>query len=300
LLKRGGLDPIARNTTVDLLRGLAAFGIVWFHAGAPYSQIALSGLTIFLALLILLHAGPDRAASRIISQKADRLVRPWIIWSSIFVLAKFAQALIEDQSLSSEFESRMLLTGPSLHLWFLPFGFVLVVALTLVERHISLSQASVFSCLLVAGVPALPVAALAAPFVRERPWTEWLAAMTPVLLALALRSAAASVSRRRIVSAATISSAILTFHLLGKVELAVPLGMVLVIFALNSKIGESSWGRWIGMISMPVYLIHPIFLSLLKTGPLFRDPTTIAVAATLLSAAVGEAIRRLGLSPKLL
>lgn len=51
---------------------------------------------------------------------------------------------------------------------------------------------------------------------------------------------------------------------------------------------------------MAVYLIHPLFLSLLAKTPLAAHPGIIAVVAFLLALGLGEAIRKSGLSRQLL
>lgn len=118
--------PTPRNGSIDLLRLAGAAGIVLFHLGLPGGWIGLSALPMFVLLAV--YYGADRSPAAL----AQRLLVPWIIWSGIFGLAKLGQALAAGQAIGHEFAPWMMLTGLSLHLWFLPFvfGFVMLAQLT--------------------------------------------------------------------------------------------------------------------------------------------------------------------------
>jgi hypothetical protein len=91
-LARIGMAASPRNGTIDLLRCLSAFGVVWFHAGAPAADFALAGLAVFFLLLVLFHPPGPLSVAPVIKSRADRLLRPWLAWSAIFALAKALQA----------------------------------------------------------------------------------------------------------------------------------------------------------------------------------------------------------------
>ena len=63
---------------------------------------------------------------RYVCNRATRLLVPFAVWSGIFGLLKLAEVLLTGVSLGSEFKPSMLLTGPAIHLWFLPFAYVAV------------------------------------------------------------------------------------------------------------------------------------------------------------------------------
>ncbi|MDB5661222.1 MAG: hypothetical protein JWS10_3837 [Cypionkella sp.] len=285
-----------RNGSIDLLRGLAAFGIVWFHAKAPQASLGLSGLTVFLLLLIVMNASPLIPFERAVADRANRLLRPWVVWSAIYALAKTAQAMHSNHPLSDEFSSSMLLCGPALHLWFLPFSFFALVALSGLERRVSLQTRGFFGFSLVLCLFALPVSDSLANATLGHPLLEWAAAIPPLVIGVALRSAGSSPVRQCIVLSAAILSFAGVFGTSGEAPIGVLIGLVLVLLALNFSIPDTSASRWVAFMSMAIYLMHPIFLSPLARGAMADKPILLTVAATFLSVLVGECIRRTSLS----
>lgn len=43
-------SKVTRNQAIELLRIMSAFGIVAYHGGAPFRELAYAGLVIFLIL----------------------------------------------------------------------------------------------------------------------------------------------------------------------------------------------------------------------------------------------------------
>ncbi len=107
-----------RNASVDYLRFIGALGIIQFHMALPGAWIGLSALPMFVTLIVLY--GTDRP----LIAHARRLLIPWVVWSVIYGVGKLVQAKLLDQPFVSEFAPWMVLTGLSLHLWFLPFAFL--------------------------------------------------------------------------------------------------------------------------------------------------------------------------------
>ncbi len=119
-----------RNGSVDLLRFVGAIGIILFHCGAAGSWIGLAALPMFVTLLVFYGAGRPLIGS------ARRLLVPWLIWSGIYTVLKIMQSLVAGTSLSAEFVPWMFLTGPSIHLWFLPFAFLFLAVCVCLPDHL--------------------------------------------------------------------------------------------------------------------------------------------------------------------
>ena len=115
-----------RNGTVDIMRYLAAVGIVLFHVRAPYISITYSALPLFTIYLAFFSITPGTTTARLV-RRLWHLLRLWLIWSGIYGGLKIAEAVVDGQPIASEFLPWMLMTGPALHLWFLPFAVFLVV-----------------------------------------------------------------------------------------------------------------------------------------------------------------------------
>jgi hypothetical protein len=108
-----------RRQDVELLRILSAFGIVWFHTYAPFSEVAYAGLIVFLLISSRFAADPDRHPTTVKS-KAKRILLPWLVWFGIYGALNVARGLpfIPGDGLVSG-----ILTGTSIHLWYMPFMF---------------------------------------------------------------------------------------------------------------------------------------------------------------------------------
>ena len=105
-----------RNGFVDYARFLAALGIVWFHTHAPGKELAYSALPFFLVLLAM----PSRADA---GQRAKRLLLPFVTWSMIYAAEFTGLAMSKGNPPFGWWHTSMIVTGVSLHLWFLPFAF---------------------------------------------------------------------------------------------------------------------------------------------------------------------------------
>ena len=55
--------------------------------------------------------------------RARGLLLPWLAWSAVYGGVKVAEAVVGGQPPGNAFAPWMLLTGPAIHLWFLPFAF---------------------------------------------------------------------------------------------------------------------------------------------------------------------------------
>ena len=78
-VQKQGAKP-GYNRALDLARFVAAFGIVWDHARAPYADVGYTALALFLILASFLgmgsyerSGGPGFWAAR-----AQRIALPWL------------------------------------------------------------------------------------------------------------------------------------------------------------------------------------------------------------------------------
>jgi hypothetical protein len=122
-----------RNGTIDLVRLLGAISIVYFHMGLPLREYALSALPMFIVLLTYY------GSAQTVTNRFNRLMLPWIFWSAVFATLKLGEILVGGSSLAKEFHWWMLFTGPSIHLWFLPFSFAFLAAFRFVTGKLKLT-----------------------------------------------------------------------------------------------------------------------------------------------------------------
>ena len=115
----------ARRQDIEALRLLGCLGIVWYHALAtPGHQVAYGALVLFIVLSVVLGL-PARGATNagellgIAGRRARRLLLPWAVWCVLYALLNRAMGRpVVD--LRHGWMAGWL-TGPSAHLWYLPF-----------------------------------------------------------------------------------------------------------------------------------------------------------------------------------
>ncbi|MEM8737337.1 MAG: acyltransferase family protein [Planctomycetota bacterium] len=130
--------PSPRYPLLDALRIVAMLDIVSVHINGAYFLAGI-GLPVFIIVAVALGVRrpvlPRPADLPALGKKrAWRILWPWVFWSLFFGLNRVIWGVLDpERSIESFFYPWMLATGPSIHLWFLPFIFVaeLVVLLGL-------------------------------------------------------------------------------------------------------------------------------------------------------------------------
>ena len=178
----------------DSLRIVAALDTVAFHLSARHAIWGF-GLPIFLLLSIALGVSKVQPppTQRFLSRRVARLVVPWLFWSAIMVVLRVAYAALHHQELFEWARWPMVLYGPRIHLWFLPFIVLAGLAAHLVHR-----VAGQFQALPLAALAAAPLLFLE-PRVLGWPFEQWLFSAPAVVLGYAIgRALAFAPSMRRL------------------------------------------------------------------------------------------------------
>lgn len=123
---------------IELLRILAAFGIVWFHAGRDTFGIGYGGLVAFLILSVWLAMSGSSKPISIgagIGKRAVRFLVPWAFWMVVFGIRNhvIGRDLIE----TDRGWINGILASTNIHLWYLPYMFAILVGLDLLVRKVS-------------------------------------------------------------------------------------------------------------------------------------------------------------------
>lgn len=118
-----------RNQTVELLRIAACSVIVAYHAGAMSWRWGHGAVMVFVMLLAYFEAASPRPFG--LRTAAAKLLAPWagamIVYGGMNLLRH--KPLLADAGLIPG-----VLYGPSPHLWFLPFAFVVVAVIGVMKR----------------------------------------------------------------------------------------------------------------------------------------------------------------------
>jgi peptidoglycan/LPS O-acetylase OafA/YrhL len=291
---------VGRRQSIDLMRIVAAFGIVWAHMQAPgrtEGYVAL-GLFIILTMFLSVRSLERGGARRFWLGRLVRFTLPWVMWSLVFGALEAVRAGGLDRIGRVE-DWRTLLYGTAIHLWFLPW--VVLTSPLVVLAVAWLTVAARIWAAAVAGI-ALGAGAMwlhdhAAP---GDPFGQWLFAAIPMMygiLAAVRRKRGARFAPLVLVAGAT------GIAVIGWGSFAAP-------FLLSAALlFEAFWRTEItginvtpvAQLAFGVYLVHPFWMlvwyRLVPAG--LMSPGALAAAgavAVFLAAMVSAwAIRRLPL-----
>jgi len=168
---------------IEVLRIISAFGIVWFHSGIGIGhEIAYGGLITFLILSTYFAMISDKGG---VLSRVSRLLVPCLIWSAIYAAFGFLRG-VDNFPQNINLVSKIL-TTPSIHLWFLPFVFVLTFSIDTLKKHITKNTIGIFSALISSFL------ILTAPIWREfsfvSPFGQWAHALPAALMGMFLGGA---------------------------------------------------------------------------------------------------------------
>lgn len=259
-----------RNGSIEYLRLIAAFGIIWFHAAAPLPDLGYAGLPMFVALLAVFawNSKPNATFRSTIMGKARRLLLPWVAWCAVYAALKTAVALNDGGPLEIEYNPAYLLVGTSIHLWFLPFAFIVSLAiwgLRLVFGHYPRAYILAFT---IAVLPVFEMLGVAA--VNERwagvPFIQWLFVMPFIPIGIALANIRKNEPGWIVCFVVASVGPIVAMASAGHLPLlsAYLTGLLVTIAAWFVRLPHSVVAKFCGVTALGVYLIHPIFLALLK------------------------------------
>jgi len=248
-----------RQSSFELLRILAAAGIVWFHAAVQGSQIGYTGLTVFLILTPLFDLGANFARRTPWIEHARRLLVPFAFWSAIYAAANVVKGkpvLNMDHGIAMG-----LLAGPSIHLWYLPF---MAAALAIIGALKERLEQKAVALLAVAMLP-LTLAALHfghdAADAAGLPLPQWLHAITPFVIGMICGANSKGMPRLRLVAAMLLVGALILWRELSVVQFLA--GLVLIEIAGTIRWNDERVNRLAGLM-MGVYLVHPLALTVFR------------------------------------
>lgn len=243
-----------RNQAIELLRLLAVFGVLAFHAPVPGSDIAYAGLAAFVVLSPLVDVQYNWERRRTPRLLAKTLLLPWAVWFCIYAALRVAEG--RSVFRASRNLVSAIFEGPAPHLWFLPFIFVALVSLSQLKGRISQPVA-----LLVAGILAV-LSLMTVGFWRAwdltPPWGRWVHATPMVFVGITL-GLASRVPKAYLVLLPVLSAVAFvgTANVPG-VSVPYVLGVALVLLAnwLGPRLPARFDVEGLSRCVMGVYLVH--------------------------------------------
>lgn len=270
--------------SVDLVRFVACFGIVWDHARAPYADIGYTALALFLVLTSFLAVGSFERSDgkRFWLSRAQRIALPWLFWCVFF---RVVYEVVSDAPFQALSDPWTLLIGPSIHLWFLPFVMIFLVTIPWVSRFIDRPSRMYLAAglLVVVSIPLgllhaelAPAAWFINPGTFPQPLPQWFFS-----LPLFWFGAILAVGKRMglvwpvLVAAAVVSGAL---YYRSPEFASVQMILVAVIFEVIWRINiKGTWPTWLAGFAFGIYLLHPA--AMLVAFKLFSDTVDRSFAA---------------------
>jgi len=228
--------------------------------------------------------------------KARRLLVPWLFWSIIFFGVDLLKMEIQNREFSKTFKGYMLITGPSTHLWFLPYAFVAALILNLLQRRVNHIRSSID--ILFSGICGIILISGCSVLLQSTqiptPFRQWVFGLPAVMLGFCIGRVYAKISRRTqwifyclIACNVVIICLLLTY--LGYGRLSVPYGIATALvcagFIWEGKTDPIS--QKCALLTYGIYLMHPLIGYVLRYGVVYEaNPWLIMVAVFLLSCVV--------------
>ncbi len=261
---------MGRNATLDYARMLAACGIVVFHAGAPGAKLGYAALPFFLILLVVLAApaAGRKCFGAYARDRARRLLVPWFGWSLLYGAMKLAEVAVTGVPLDSEFHLYMILTGPALHLWFLPFAFAACLLVHPLARlaeplgqtdHGAARRDLLALGLMTAGLAGL---ALCQGQPLPTPLAQWVQGLPSICLGLAFAVAGGTSGRVSVILIVCVVLALAAGWTSGLLQITVAGTALVLCMALPRP--PTGLSHRAGGAAMGIYLAHPMVLSVLE------------------------------------
>lgn len=276
-----------RRQDIEWLRVAACLGIVWYHAHAPGDELALAGLIVFVVMSVVLARTGRVPLGASLRERAQRLLLPWAFWWAVYGAAGLATG--HAPTADALGWPALLLAGPSIHLWYLPFIFVTLMVLDLVwpasseqvVRGLGLAGAAMCS-------GALALLALAILNVRDfvYPFAQYLQVLPAVMAAVFMRSWPSLQASARVQGVGLLTSAMLVLacHPVAGIGWPYLIGLPLCLLVLRPG---AHWPvPWpatrLAGATLGIYLVHPLVLMVFaKLGFSVRQPLVVlAVFAT--------------------
>lgn len=256
--------PAARLPDIDLLKGVAALGIVCYHATAAWHAVTYAGLVVFVALTAALALKSGLAGERPVRRRAARFLLPWLFWWLVY-------AAVNAVSGAPIVELRNglvagLLTGPSVHLWYLPFAYCTVCAVDAAAHCLDTRALRWLPIALAASALALAAVWRPASLAAGYPWAQYLHAAPAVAIGVHMAT-----FRRHSLSLDPLAASLLALACLVSLDVAgvgVPylVGVAaafLFTHLLRPLLRERDFG-WLSSRLLGVYLLHPLFIRAIR------------------------------------
>jgi surface polysaccharide O-acyltransferase-like enzyme len=271
--------PTTYRPALDAAKVVSAIAIIFYHALAPGRELWYAGLVVFLCFSAALHRFKHEPVARTAKERYDRLLKPWLTWFLIYAVVNLANGAPVASGDNILF---LLLAGPSIHLWYLPFIFLVLFIFDCVKAHTgktALKYASLMAMLLFFA---------AAPYWRPysfnliEPIPQYWHAAPAVLLGLAFPVSEIRATPLKMVGyGAIVLSPLLAWNTPGICITYVAGFAVFFVSTLIQSRLQLDFLKTLSGATLGVYLCHPLIIR--ATRYLVDNPVAIALISTSLA-----------------
>lgn len=261
---------LGNPTASAYLRLLSAASIVWFHTAPanPIGSFGAVGLVMFVYLSFLSAPKPKDYLSSL-NRNARGFLVPWAVWWVFYALEKAWFAGGIPPLLGPETNIWVLMQGPAIHLWFLPFLFLSMMAVHLI-RAVAIPLPDSFKISIALTVGILGISFLKDTGTLPEPLRQMLLATPAVALGLSYLWVMRIRDRRSrslyfLAIAAAVNVAAIPIWFYGETYIAIGYsGASLTILLLLFRWPRSRTVMHLSLLSMGIYLIHPFALTVIR------------------------------------
>jgi surface polysaccharide O-acyltransferase-like enzyme len=254
-----------KRQNIELARMVSAFGIVYYHSGVAGTPYFYSALIVFgLLSACMAGVGSSSLGWVQVKRRFQRLMIPWMVWFVIYGLANFLKhkPLVK----TSHGWVAGVLSGTSEHLWYLPFIFIFLLVLDFLKTKLTQKTMAIAS------------ASLGIVFLATTPWwraysvslgypyAQYFHAAPSILMGtFMLYFDKTPPWAGRLALALMLVAAVSVIPYAG-VGLPYLMGICVGILLLYCKdlsaysVNLEAWSK----LTLGIYLVHKIFLNLLK------------------------------------
>ncbi|MRW86250.1 acyltransferase family protein [Pseudoduganella sp. FT26W] len=253
-----------RRQEIELLRVLSAFGIVWYHTATIGRDVAYSGLIAFL-IISMYFAAQSGSPPKSVARRARVLLVPWLVWCVFYGLLNLT---LHKPFLSLEHGwIAGLLVGTSIHLWYLPFIFVCIVAFDQIKDKVNQHTLS-YACILLAALTLGFCDFWRKPSLAfDYPYAQYAHAMDGVLLGVFFANCHA-LSRQACAIAIGVVLVLIVFFAMPSPGMGVPYLFGLTAAAVTLLLPWDRYIhfdiRWLSECTLGIYLSHIFWMKLFK------------------------------------
>ncbi len=238
-----------------------------------------------MLLVVLAFSSAERLGFRdYMRGRASRLLMPWAIWSVVYGSMKLAEVVVTDATLRSEFSAWMMLTGPAIHLWFMPFAFCASLLIWPLARFIAWFSDRWRCIPAVVGVTltVLLIVTLGGITTTAPPFAQWLFALPAVTFGAGIGSLRGTSNLTGILIVCTAALVVGVWAAgwpRGSMQLVIASAALALCMLLPTR--KRPIASWLADISVTLYLAHPLVVAvLLRLTPL-QDGSLELVATVL-------------------